>query len=164
VRLRRVLLALREPEERARVRAAGVADLPRIVEIDAEAFPSLPYPEFFLRQAIDAFGGLVRVVEPPAGEVAGYALATLTAGERAGWLLSMAIAAEHRGAGLAHALLEGVVNELRTLGASEVRLSVEPDNAPARRLYERHSFSVVREEPDYLGPGEMRWIMCRPLR
>jgi ribosomal protein S18 acetylase RimI-like enzyme len=146
-----------------RVRAAGVADLARIVEIDAAAFPTLPYPEFFLRQAIDALGGLVRVVEPPAGGVAGYALAMLAAGERVGWLLSMAVDPPFRGAGLARALVEDVVRELGARGAGEVLLTVEPDNAPARRLYDRLGFSPIRDEGDYFGDGAVRLLMGRAM-
>jgi ribosomal protein S18 acetylase RimI-like enzyme len=160
VRLRRVLLALSAP---AVVRAAVLGDLARIVEIDAEAFGDLPYPSFFLRQAIDTFGGLLRVVEHHAGEVAGYALGAMTAGEKAGWILSMAVHSDRRGSGLGEVLLADMEATLAERGAEEVLLTVEPANATALALYGRHGFTLVRDEPDYFGPGERRLVLGRRL-
>ncbi len=165
MRLRRVVLALKDDAGAAPVnaRAADVADLVAIVEIDAEAFVELPYPAFFLRQSIDAFGGLLRVVEQPRGEVAGYALGVMTAGEPTGWILSMAVRPERRRTGVAAALLSDIEERLAACGAGRVLLTVEPDNAPARRLYARHGYIDVRDEPDYFGPGEWRVVMEKGL-
>jgi ribosomal protein S18 acetylase RimI-like enzyme len=143
-----------------RARAAGPADVAGIVEIETEAFPGLTYPEFFLRQAVDA--GLLRVVVEADGLVSGYALVAM-APTREGWLLSMAVTSSLRGAGVGSKLIADAVDQLAALGATEVRLTVGPNNTPAIRLYERHGFEQVGEHADYFGPGEGRLVLRKVI-
>lgn len=49
----------------------------------------------------------------------------------------------HHGAGIASVLLEWAVEEARRRGASELYLTVYPDNLRARGLYDRFGFETV---------------------
>lgn len=79
-------------------------------------------------------------------------------------LISMYVAPPVRGSGLADALIDGVEAWARGRAATALCLDVMVDNARARRLYERHGFTVsgpvARESPN--DPLELR--MCKPLR
>ena len=54
--------------------------------------------------------------------------------------LGMAIRSEYRGHGLGKALMSALFNGLKEFGVQKVSLSVDPDNTPAVRLYERFGF------------------------
>lgn len=166
MRLRRVVLALTPravppAAPPAVVRAARPDDLAAVAAVDAACFGAHAYPDFLFRQALDAFGGGLRVAEGPDGAPAGYTLAVRAAGDDAGWILSMGVGPAHRGRGLGAALLEDAVGALAARGAREVRLTVDPANATAAALYARSGFRVVAEEAAYFGPGERRVVMAR---
>ncbi|MDT9002288.1 GNAT family N-acetyltransferase [Paucibacter sp. APW11] len=66
---------------------------------------------------------------------------------------------EHRGRGIGRALLMHLLG----LVPGEARLYVALSNAPARELYQRHGFAVVREfETEYNGVPVMAAEMRRP--
>jgi RimJ/RimL family protein N-acetyltransferase len=56
--------------------------------------------------------------------------------------LGMALAAEARGRGIGRALLDGLIEAARDLGAHKVELQVWPHNEPAIRLYRSRGFAV----------------------
>ncbi|MCQ4088370.1 GNAT family N-acetyltransferase [Saccharibacillus sp. JS10] len=59
--------------------------------------------------------------------------------------LGMALTAESRGRGIGAALLEYLLDLLKSQGVKRVSLSVDPDNEPAMRLYQRFGFQKVGE-------------------
>ncbi|MBW3590124.1 MAG: GNAT family N-acetyltransferase [Actinobacteria bacterium] len=63
-------------------------------------------------------------------------------------LMQLQLLARLQGRGLGTRLLEMIINEARSVGAS-IRLGVLKAN-PAHRLYDRLGFLVVRETPDSL--------------
>ena len=71
--------------------------------------------------------------------------------------LAIAVTAGHRGKGVGHALLSGLIAVLAEHGHRYVDLSVAAGNASARRLYERVGFTEVERAAD--GRSWMR----RPL-
>jgi ribosomal protein S18 acetylase RimI-like enzyme len=60
----------------------------------------------------------------------------------AAYLLSMWVAPEARGRGIGAALIDEVAAWARGQGSRRLVLDVGTNNAPARRLYERHGFVV----------------------
>jgi GNAT superfamily N-acetyltransferase len=50
---------------------------------------------------------------------------------------------EHHGVGIAHALMDWTLDEVRRRGAEELYLTVFVDNHRARRFYERYGFEAV---------------------
>lgn len=64
-------------------------------------------------------------------------------------LLSISLLPEHRGQGIGTALMDRLLDHLRTLGHRRASLSVQKAN-PALRLYRRSGFVDYREEGDEL--------------
>ena len=64
-------------------------------------------------------------------------------------LLSISLLPEHRGRGIGTALMDRLLDQLRTLGHRRASLSVQKAN-PALRLYRRADFVDHREEGDEL--------------
>ena len=64
-------------------------------------------------------------------------------------LLSISLLPEHRGRGIGTALMDRLLDHLRTLGHRRASLSVQKAN-PALRLYRRAGFVGHREEGDEL--------------
>ena len=69
--------------------------------------------------------------------------------------LAIAVVPSKRGHGVGDELLNALIDKARTGGYDRLSLSVEPGN-PARKLYERHGFSVVDE-------GAEAWTMVAEL-
>ncbi len=56
---------------------------------------------------------------------------------------SLYVAREHRGRGIGDALLGALEDRARLLGYHKMVLAAFPTNAPGKRLYERHGFTLV---------------------
>ncbi len=56
---------------------------------------------------------------------------------------SLYVAREHRGRGIGDALLGALEQRARMLGYHKMVLAAFPTNAPGKRLYERHGFTLV---------------------
>jgi ribosomal protein S18 acetylase RimI-like enzyme len=69
--------------------------------------------------------------------------------------LAIAVVPSKRGHGIGDELLQELIAKAREAGYARLSLSVEPGN-PARKLYERHGFSVVDE-------GAEAWTMVASL-
>src|SRR5687768_16008067 len=69
--------------------------------------------------------------------------------------LAIAVVPSKRGHGIGDHLLKALIEKARAGGYRRLSLSVEPGN-PARKLYERHGFSVVDE-------GAEAWTMVAEL-
>ena len=61
---------------------------------------------------------------------------------------SVATRPEARGLGLAHELVERVLEEGRRRGHRAAQLSLLIGNAPAQRVYERFGFAIAAEKRD----------------
>lgn len=61
------------------------------------------------------------------------------------WISAFGVIPAYRGRGLAHRLLERVIEQARSAGAQDVRLEVLVNNAVARRVYARSGFRVQRD-------------------
>jgi GNAT superfamily N-acetyltransferase len=69
--------------------------------------------------------------------------------------LAIAVVPSKRGHGVGDELLKALIGKAKAAGYGRLSLSVEPGN-PARKLYERHGFSVVDE-------GAEAWTMVAEL-
>lgn len=82
----------------------------------------------------------------------GYALAWVAADEAQ--LMSIAVEASARRRGLARALLDRLLEELREEGVRSLVLEVRTGNAAAIRLYESMGFTKLGERRAYYADGE----------
>jgi len=73
------------------------------------------------------------------------AVATVSPRGESGYVGQLAVAPEHRGRGLALALLHEAFRRNAAAGLPETSLSVDGENAGARRLYEKAGMHVDRE-------------------
>jgi ribosomal-protein-alanine N-acetyltransferase len=90
------------------------------------------------------------VVGHRAGEgrdVVGFILSRRAADEAE--ILSIAVTRARQSRGLARELLEAHLRQLAGLGTASVFLEVDPNNMPARRLYQRAGFREVGRRPGY---------------
>jgi ribosomal protein S18 acetylase RimI-like enzyme len=78
-------------------------------------------------------------------------------------LISMWVAPAHRGRGVATDLIRAVAQWAGDADAHSLDLSVMPDNAVARRTYERNGFVVADEPGDPLPDGRHEVVMRRDL-
>ena len=89
-----------------------------------------------------------------AGEFAGIVeLDTARGAEQGlGWISLFYLTPENRSHGLGIQLLGQSVAVYRNLGRHRLCLHVAPDNAPARRFYEKYGFARTGEDPGATGP------------
>ena len=82
-----------------------------------------------------------------------------------GELGAMYVRAAHRGKGLGDALVEAVIDQA-VKEVEQIKLTVNAENAPAIRLYERHGFRAIGKFPNSLRVGERTYeelIMFRAV-
>lgn len=72
-------------------------------------------------------------------------------------ILSIAVAPDSRGNGCAQALLDAALRYQAAQGVQRVRLEVRPENAAARRLYERNGFRQSGVTTDSQGQWLIMW-------
>ena len=83
------------------------------------------------------------------GRLDGLVSAFVASDPKTVFLVSMWVAPELRGTGVAHGLVESVLDWARGRGSERVCLSVEPKNERAARLYERCGFAETSEPPSF---------------
>ncbi len=131
-------------------------DLVALYLLENDLFGHHAYPGFFFRQAFDCWqNGLLIAKEDD--QIAGYVLMAQSDEAKTHWILSLAVGSEYRGKGIARLLVEQVLNQVNV--SDLVKLTVDPNNAPACRLYRSLGFEVVKEEANYFGDGEARLVM-----
>ena len=82
-----------------------------------------------------------------------------------GELGAMYVRAGARGTGLADALVEAVIDEAVNK-VEQIKLTVNAENPPAIKLYERHGFRTIGKYPNSLRVGDRTYeelIMLRPV-
>lgn len=94
-------------------------------------------------------------------ELLGYAL-MLVRGRKSAKLYSLGVDVRARGQGVAHALLERLVNEACALPMRRIVLEVRTDNKGAIHLYEKHGFVTLRRLAGFYRDGCDALLMQRP--
>jgi ribosomal protein S18 acetylase RimI-like enzyme len=115
-----------------------------------------------IRQAAVLWPGTFLVVDEE-GMAVGYVIGAVSADPSEGWILRLKVRSDRHRRGCARALLAEVTARLRDMGVLTLRLTVAPDNTPARALYERFGFKRETLLPDYFGPGEVRFQLAAHL-
>ena len=81
------------------------------------------------------------------GTVAGYVGSQTVLGETD--MMNVAVHPDHRRQGIAEALINALVTELREMGSHCLTLEVRASNSPAIALYEKLGFRQVGRRPNY---------------
>jgi ribosomal protein S18 acetylase RimI-like enzyme len=93
----------------------------------------------------------------------GFTIGAPSSDPETGWILRLKVREERRRRGCATSLLRAVLARLRDAGVRTVRLTVAPENRPARGLYARLGFLEEGLLPEYFGPGEDRLVLALEL-
>ncbi|CAH1558496.1 GNAT family N-acetyltransferase [Vibrio rotiferianus] len=133
------------------------SDIDAIYKLEQKLFGHHAYPPFFFRQAFDCWPqGLLIAKEED--QITGYVLMATSDEQNTHWILSLAVDSQHRGKGIARSLVENAI--AKASSGSIVKLTVDPNNAPAYKLYTSLGFKVLEKEEDYFGDGEPRLVMA----
>lgn len=81
------------------------------------------------------------------GAFCGYVSGVIAADECE--LSNIAVETAYRRNGVGYALMNALINCVRSRGAKQVFLLVRADNAAAQKLYDKCGFAVVGKRPDY---------------
>jgi ribosomal-protein-alanine N-acetyltransferase len=130
-----------------RIRKASERDLQAIYEIEKRSFKD-PYPLFFIEFLLKTNPNTFLVAENNSC-VIGYVIATNK--EKIGSIVSIAIAPEERRKHVGQTLMEKVIDALKDMRVTTVRLEVRKSNVAAQRFYKALGFSYSHEIPRYYG-------------
>ncbi|WP_333653400.1 ribosomal protein S18-alanine N-acetyltransferase [Dissulfurispira sp.] len=135
-------------------------DIPEIVSIERLSF-STPWSETSFRSEIYSRYSVTRVAELN-GVIVGYICVKHVADEC--HLLDLAVHPDYRRRGIARALLNDVIQELRIEGCRFFCLEVRSSNYAAMKLYEKFGFNMVGVRKGYyVNPAEDAVIMMMEL-
>jgi len=134
-----------EPSEsQARIRSASEDDLPQIQEIEELSFEKNWDYYNFKASLNDVF----LVFEE--GNIIGFLIACCCRVAYRGLIIRIAVHPGHRGKGIASALVESAMQQLRNMHIREVELDVDIVKPNAIRLYEKLGFHIDRViSPDH---------------
>ena len=78
-------------------------------------------------------------------------------------LMTITVTPEGRGTGIGGALLAELERRATERGAEAMMLEVRADNAPARALYDRRGYEVLRTRRGYYQPGNVDALIMRKM-
>ncbi len=137
------------------------SDLPRVMEIVAEALREHYEPALYLSLSRQWPEGFLVAVDPD-GAVVGFLLG-VTQVEREGRILMFAVDRGHRTRGIGARLMTSFLDRCRERGLARTTLEVRVSNATALRFYTRFRYSVVDLLRGYYSDGENGYQMARDL-
>lgn len=143
------------------IRPMRVADVDRIVEIEADGYLYPWTPAIFV-DCLEA--GYQCSVLTSGDEIVAYSIVTVAAGEA--HLLNVCVHREHQGQGCGSLLLSHALLSAQQAGARDIFLEVRPSNHSALRLYQRYGFRSIGTRPNYyraLGGREDALVLTRSL-
>jgi ribosomal-protein-alanine N-acetyltransferase len=141
------------------LRRASVDDLEAIMAIETATFVSDAWSSELMRGELANAHTYYLVAEGAAIE--GYAglLAPVGAGQAD--IQTIAVVESARGRGLGRTLMNALLSEARSRGASEVFLEVRADNPAARGLYESLGFEQIDVRRNYYQPDGVDAVIMR---
>jgi len=123
------------------IRPATMADLPRVLEIEALSFP-LPWTETHFASALK---NLFLVHQED--RITGFLVALADAATRGATILKVAVHPEARRRGVGTRLMRAALARFRELGLRRVELDVKIIRPEALKFYEKFGFQTVRVIP-----------------
>ena len=133
-----------------KIREITSEDYEQVAFIERECFPD-PWSEKAVRETAESEVSVLLVAETE-GKVVGYG-GMLVMFEDAE-MLNVAVLPQKRGLGLGRALMQGLISQAITAGATRMLLEVRRSNAGAIYLYEKLGFVPVSERKGYYSDGE----------
>jgi ribosomal-protein-alanine N-acetyltransferase len=138
------------------IRRMEEEDVPAVAAIERNSF-SLPWSDTSFLNEIRKEHGISRVAVV-GDTVVGYVSAESVLDE--GHILNLGVHPEYKKRGIATALVENILEELKVRACRFLYLEVRASNFVAKRLYQGFGFSVVgRRKNYYVAPNEDAVIM-----
>jgi len=142
------------------VRRIRKEDVSGIYEIEKNSFRH-PYPPYLIDLLFETRRQAFFVAEIR-DRVVGYAVAAMDA-HGFGHVISVAVSYEMRRRGIGKALMRRLIQELKGIGVSILRLEVEKDNIAAQKMYEGLGFKLTGVIKDYYESGGDAYVMTLSL-
>jgi ribosomal-protein-alanine N-acetyltransferase len=148
-----------------RIRPMDAADIDAVMAIAASlaTAPHWPRTAYETALAPSATPRRIALVGESAGDVIGFAIASLVPPHAE--LETIAISHSHQRRGAGTALVQAMLRRLESLEAPEIMLEVRASNLAAQAFYRAHSFNAVARRNGYYADGEdavlMRAILFR---
>lgn len=140
------------------VRTLSFSDLPQVIAIERRSFPNPWSLAMFVLELSKPSGICLAGVDD--GRIVGFVICARY--DEAFHVMDIAVDPDHRRAGVASALLDGVIG--RAGEDANYTLEVRVSNAGAIALYERYGFHGVGTRPRYYADnGEDAIIMWRAV-
>ncbi|HAU01501.1 MAG TPA: ribosomal-protein-alanine acetyltransferase [Porticoccaceae bacterium] len=137
----------------AKVRPATVADTEALLVIESRCFTSDKISPRQMRYLLSRGVALNTVAELDGKPVA-YTVCLVPGQQRPARLYSIAVMPECQGRGLSTLLLTSLIEQLRQRGCQRLRLEVRASPSPARTLYQKFGFTLLKKLPAYYEDGE----------
>jgi len=138
-----------------------VEDLPAVLAIERESFPSPWKREHFLHEILRNPFAWNRVAEV-GGRIVAYACLWRVDDELA--INNLAVHPGERRRGFGDWFLGRLLAEAAASGCTQATLEVRPSNVAARRLYDRHGFRETGRRPNYYAAeGEDALVLTASL-
>jgi ribosomal-protein-alanine N-acetyltransferase len=137
-------------------------DIPAVMRIEEDAFPDTAWsPELFWSELAGVPDSRWYTVAVSHDEIVGY-VGLMSVGAQ-GDVQTIAVDRASRGMGVGGRLIDGLLDEARRRGCTEVLLEVAADNADAQSLYVGKGFSALARRTGYYGPGLDAVVMRRRI-
>lgn len=143
------------------VRELSWDDIPELVRMDSEMFPSDAWSEASWWGELAGRPRRDYVVVEREGELAAYG--GIDHGGQIADLMTIAVAPGHRGSGVGGDLLSELERRAADGGAEALILEVRADNEPAKALYERRGYVVLTVRRGYYQPGNVDALVMRKM-
>ena len=153
---------MKKPAWKKLIRRFDASDAGAVGEILASSPEAAAWSVKSLEQ-LNKRGELGWVIEDErTGKIAGFLVVQAVVAEAE--ILNLCVAPEKRRAGLAEALLNGAVAELRRVRVDRLFLEVRESNTAAICFYEKHKFRKTGRRPGYYrNPDEAAVLMMKEL-
>lgn len=130
------------------IRPMQISDLPKVLEIEQDLFPSDAWTEqLFLSELAEVPSSRAVNVIEIADQIIGYA--SLRFVGREGDVNTIAIAREFQGKGFGKLLLDWMLETAKLNGVKELFLDVRADNQAAIGLYQKEGFDQIDIRRNY---------------
>lgn len=140
------------------IRTVRKPEIQALARLDYSIFGEHSYSVLTFRQFSDLAGPLLQVAVED-DDLVGYSLVMPCIGRGSGWFLSLGVAAHRRTMGVGRALAVAALGKAGEAGLITLRLTVDPTNTSAIRLYCDLGFITEHRETNYFGTGEHRLVM-----
>ncbi|MEO1242318.1 MAG: GNAT family N-acetyltransferase [Pseudomonadota bacterium] len=142
------------------IRTVRASDLPAVVKIDKILFGAESFPSFSMRQFINLFPDSFFVAEQN-GLLVGYAAVGVKPFSNDAWLLSTGVLEPHQNRGIGTNLLTSCDDYCEKSRVESCRLTTDPANSGAIRLYKTFGFQLNSELRNYYEPGDRKVMMIK---